>query len=208
MDFEVSSKRQQRGILTGLLLGRSFRRQRNFGIEHRNPKPEYVALKRSLLGQITGQAVGQRQWQSRRGQHIVQLLPQQIPLSRVLVQRLYQGDRKLIRTNLLAGLTQPGLALWFMDRGTRHYVRQSATGTIKGVEFYLNTLTSKAESETIAAYFRETWAIHWGLTSYHHHYRLRLGTQASRQFFALIAPYLLPQLKPLLDPSDNRTATT
>ncbi|NEO88171.1 MAG: DNA endonuclease [Spirulina sp. SIO3F2] len=207
MDFEVSSKRQQRGILTGLLLGRSFRRQSNFGIEHQNPELEYIAFKRSLLAQVTGRAVALRQWQTRNGHQMIQLLPTQIPLSRVLVQRLYRGNHKVIRTTLLTGLTPPGLALWFMDRGSRHYIHQRKTQTIKGVELYLNTLTPQAESETIAAYFRERWDIHWGLIRYHHRYRLRLGTQASRQFFELIAPYVLPSLKPLLDPSDNRTAT-
>lgn len=189
-----------------MLLGRSFRRQRNFGIEHRNPDMDYVRFKRSLLSKITRKSVGLRQWQTRKGEVKVQLLPQQTPLSRVLVQRLYRGDRKVIQRSFLDYLTLPGLALWFMDRGARRYKR--CQGKIKAVELLLNTLTSKAESEAIAIYFQQTWGIQWGLAKHHQHYRLRLGTQASQEFFVLVSPYLHPNLQPLLNPADNRTATT
>ncbi|MGB0560305.1 MAG: DNA endonuclease [Spirulinaceae cyanobacterium] len=208
MDFDVASKRQQRGILTGVLLGRSFRRQGNFIVEHRNPEPAYIAFKRSLLAQITGRPVALRQWQTRQGHQMLQLHPRQIPLSRVLVQRLYRGDRKWVGSQFLMSLTRPGLALWVMDRGSRRFRREPKTGQIKGVELFLNTLTSKVESEAIAAYFRDIWQVHWGFVRFHQYYRLRLGSQASRQFFQLLEPDLHPALKPLLDPSDHKTATT
>jgi hypothetical protein len=206
MDFQVSSKQQQRGILTGMLLGRSFRNQGNFVVHHQNPDADYLAWKRSLLTHITGQTVDYRQWQTRQGQTIVQLHPKQIPLSRVLVQRLYQGDRQVIRPQFLRGLTLPGVALWFMERGARRYKRQD--GQIRAVELCLNTLTSKSESDAIADYFREQWDVHWGLSRFHQKYRLRLGTQAGQRFFEQLKPYLHPNLQPLLNPSNNRTATT
>ncbi|MEM8639209.1 MAG: DNA endonuclease [Cyanobacteria bacterium P01_G01_bin.54] len=208
MDFAVASKRQQRGILTGMLLGRSFRRQGNFIVEHRNPEPAYIAFKRSLLTQLTGQPVALRQWQTRKGEQMLQLHPRQIPLSRILVQRLYRGAHKQIQRQFLTGLTRPGLAIWFMDRGSRHVRREPKTGQIKGVDLFLNTRTAEAESEAIAAYFREIWQVYWGFVRFGQRYRLRLGSQASRQFFQLIEPDLHPALKPLLDPSDHRTATT
>jgi hypothetical protein len=158
--------------------------------------------------------VGCRQWQTRQGAVITQLMPKLIPLSRVLVQRLYQGDRKVITAPFLAGLTLPGIALWFMDRGTRHYRRRA--GQITGVSLQLKTQTTEQETVAIATYFAQTWGITWGLVRdaapqgyrQRDRYALRLGAQASRDFFAQIAAYLPPTVLPLFDPSHNRTATT
>ncbi|WP_254567435.1 LAGLIDADG endonuclease [Oscillatoria sp. HE19RPO] len=206
MDFNVASKVEQRGILVGMLLGQGKRNQNNFYISHRATQENYVLFKKQLLEQITQQPVSIRPRTTNRGEQLLCLEPKLIPLTRVLVKKLYCGGIKTVTTQFLNLLTPAGIALWFLDRGSKSFKKRN--GKIHALEVYLNTDLSEWENEIIIDYFSEIWGFKWGLSKTSDAYRLRMGTQEGKRFLAFITPYVPDSLRYKVQPSSNVTATT
>lgn len=188
MDFNISSKVEQRGILAGMLLGRSGRDGQNFFLQDRQDRQEYLQFKGQLLEQITHKPVGSRQWTKNQGERFIRLQPRLIPLIRVLVHKLYPGGQKQVSPDFLKLLTAQGLALWFMDRGRKRYRR--CNSQVRGLEISLDARVSHAESDAIAHYFAEVWGFRWGVSRYRGKYGLRMGTREGQRFLHFIDPYV------------------
>lgn len=206
MDYNVSSKVEQRGILAGLLLGKSRRSQNNLLIQHSSTQQDYILFKKTLLEQITRKPVSLYSGKSKSGKSRICLQPKLIPLTRVLVKKRYSGTTKMITRQFLDLLTPQGIAIWFMDQGSRSFKRKN--GKIHAIELFLNTHLSFAENEIVIAYFQEIWGFQWGLSKTRCGYRLRMGTKEGKRFFAFLFPYIHPSMLSKLDPSYNVTATT
>ncbi|MBO0348795.1 DNA endonuclease [Phormidium pseudopriestleyi FRX01] len=205
MDFNVASKVEQRGVLVGMLLGQGRRNQNNFYISHRATQENYVLFKKQLLEQITQQPVSIRPRTTKRGEQLLQLEPKLIPLTRVLVKKLYCGGIKTVTAKFLNLLTPAGIALWFLDRGSKSFKKRN--GKIHALEVYLNTTLSEWENEIIIDYFSEIWGFKWGLSKTSEGYRLKMGTQEGKRFLAFITPYVPDSLRYKVQTSSNVTAT-
>ena len=206
MDFNVSSKVEQRGVLVGMLLGQGKRNQNNFYISHRATQENYVLFKKQLLEQITQQPVSIRPRTTNLGEQLLCLEPKLIPLTRVLVKKLYCGGIKTVTPKFLNLLTPAGIALWFLDRGSKSFKKRN--GKIHALEVYLNTNLSESENEIIIDYFSEIWGFKWGLSKTADAYRLRMGTQEGKRFLSFITPYVPDNLRHKVQTSSNVTATT
>ncbi len=206
MDFHVTSKVEQRGVLVGMLLGQGKRNQNNFYISHRATQENYVLFKKQLLEQITQQPVSIRPRTTNRGEQFLCLEPKLIPLTRVLVKKLYCGGIKRVTAKFLNLLTPAGIALWFLDRGSKSFKKRN--GKIHALDVYLNTDLSQSENEIIIDYFSEIWGFKWGLSKTVDAYRLRMGTQEGKRFLAFITPYVPDSLRDKVQTSSNVTATT
>lgn len=206
MDFNVASKVEQRGVLVGMLLGQGKRNQNNFYISHRATQENYVLFKKQLLEQITQQPVSIRPRTTKRGEQFLCLEPKLIPLTRVLVKKLYCGGHKTVTAKFLNLLTPAGIALWFLDRGSKSFKKRN--GKIHALELCLNTHLSKLENEIIIDYFSEIWGFKWGLSKTSDGYRLRMGTQEGKRFLGFITPYIPDILRYKVQTSSNVTATT
>ncbi len=206
MDFHVASKVEQRGVLVGMLLGQGKRNQNNFYISHRATQENYVLFKKQLLEQITQQPVSIRPRTTHRGEQLLCLEPKLIPLTRVLVKKLYCGGIKTVTPKFLNLLTPAGIALWFLDRGSKSFKKRN--GKIHALELYLNTNLSQWENEIIIDYFSEIWGFKWGLSKTADSYRLRMGTQEGKRFLDFITPYVPDSLRYKVQTSSNVTATT
>jgi hypothetical protein len=206
MGFHVASKVAQRGVLVGMLLGQGKRNQNNFFIPHRATQETYVLFKQQLLEQITQQPVSIRRQPTHRGDELLRLEPKLIPLTRVLVQKLYCGDIKTVTPKFLNLLTPAGIAIWFLDRGSKSFKKKD--GKIHALDVYLNTKLSRVENEIIIDYFSEIWGFKWGLSKTSDAYRLRMGTQEGKRFLAFITPYIPDSLRHKVETSSNITATT
>ncbi|MEM9541037.1 MAG: DNA endonuclease [Cyanobacteria bacterium P01_E01_bin.42] len=205
MDFHVSSKKEQRGILAGMLLGWGKKNGNNFFIQHSLSQEEYLLFKKALLERITRKKVSCDRKTLKTGRRIIRIEPKLIPLTRVSIERLYQEGRQKISRKFLDFLTLQGIAIWFMDKGSKSFKRKG--DRITALEIFLNTHTSRAESEIIIRYFAEIWDIHWGLSKVKDTYRLRLGTKAGKQFCKLIQPHIHPSMRHKIETSYNITAT-
>lgn len=193
MDYNVSSKVEKRGVICGLLLGDAGRCRNNFYIAHSTKQIEYALFKKELLERITGKPVNTRQWITKDGYETIRIEPKLIPLTRVLVKKCYQNEDKPFSKNFLSYLTLQGLAIWFMDDGSKSFKRIG--DKIHGVEITLNTYLSKEGNEIIITYFKEKWNIQWGLNKSKNSYRLRMGTQEGRKYFNLIEPYIIDSMR-------------
>lgn len=193
MDYNVSSKIEKRGIICGMLLGDAGRCRNNFYIAHSTKQTEYALFKRDLLELITNKQVNTRQWKTKYGYETIRIEPKLIPLTRVMVKKCYQNGVKSFSEKFLNYLTLQGIAIWFMDDGSKSFKRVG--DRIHAVEVTLNTYLSKGENEVIISYFKEKWNIQWGLNKSRNKYRLRMGTQESRKFFNLVEPYIIDSMR-------------
>ena len=193
MDYDVSSKLEKRGIICGMLLGGGGRCRNNFYIAHSTKQSEYALFKKELLESITGKQVNTRQRKTNLGYEIIRIEPKLIPLTRVLVKKCYKSGKKTFPVKFLNYLTLQGLAIWFMDDGSKSFKRVG--NRIHAVEITLNTYLSKEENEVIISYFKERWEIQWGLNKSKDKYRLRMGTREGHKFFNLIEPYIIDSMR-------------
>lgn len=207
MDYHVSSKVEKRGVLVGILLGNAYKRQNNFYIQHPAFQEDYVLFKQRLLEQITQKPVSLYSRFTKKGDRLLCLEPKLIPLIRVLVKKRFPGGTQKITREILELLTMPGIALWFLDKGSKSLKKN---GKIHSLELTLTTQFSQAENELIIAYFSEVWEIKWGLIKGKNSYRLRMGTKAGKEFLERIRPYVPETMlyKVETETSSNVTATT
>ena len=193
MDYNVSSKVQMRGVICGMLLGDAGRCRNNLSIQHSVKQIGYAHFKRQLLERITRKAVNTRQWTTKEGYSLVRLEPRLVPLTRVMVKRCYRSNIKTVTREFLEYLTLQGVAIWFMDDGSKSFKKRN--GRIHAVEVTLNTYLSKEENEIIISYFKERWGIKWALNKSKGTYRLRMGTQEARKFCDLIEPFVVDSMR-------------
>ena len=193
MDYNVSSKMEKRGIICGMLLGDGGRCRNNFYIAHSTKQIEYALFKKELLEFITGKQVNTRQRKNNYGYETIVIEPKLTPLTRVLVKKCYKSGVKTFSAKFLNYLTLQGLAIWFMDDGSKSFKRVGSR--IHSVEVTLNTYLSKEENEIIISYFKERWGICWGLNKSKDKYRLRMGTREARNFFSLIEPFIIDSMR-------------
>ncbi len=206
MYYNVSSKKQKRAVLCGLLLGDGGRTKNNIYICHSVKQKEYALFKKKLLEEITGKDVNERERTNRKGYSYIRIEPKQIPLTKRLVKLAYPEGKKVITRQFLNYLTIESIALWFMDDGSKSFKKKN--GKIHAAEVTLNTYLSKEENEIIIQYFEEVWGIKWGLNKSKGWYRLRMGTKEARKFFAMIEKYVHPSMKYKIDLTFNTTADT
>jgi hypothetical protein len=107
----------------------------------------------------------------------------------------------VITPEFLNYLTLQGIAIWYMDKGSKSY--QKRDNHIHALEVRLNTYTSRSENESIVNYFAEHWGFKWGLAKSPKGYRLRMGTQEGKRFFEFLGSYIHPSLLCKIHPSCN-----
>lgn len=188
-----------------MLLGSSKRSQNNFFIQHSTGKEDYVLFKKQLLEQITKKTVNVRVVHLKDGD-LIRVEPKQIPLTRILLKKLYPRGTKTVTRKFLNLLTIAGIAIWFLDVGSKSFKRKN--GKIHALEITLNTSLSQEENEIIISYFSEVWGFKWGLSKNKTSYRLRMGTQEGKRFLTFIKPYVPDSMLYKIETSLNRTATT
>ncbi len=180
-----------------MLLGDGGRCRNNFFIQHSTKQLPYALFKKELLESITGKVVNTRSWLTKEGYGLIRIEPKLCPLTRVMVKRCYRDNIKTVSQNFLQYLTLQGIAIWFMDDGSKSFKKKD--GRVHAVEVTLNTYLSKEENETIIAYFAERWDVNWGLNKSKGSFRLRMGTHEARKFFGLLEPYIIPSMKYKVD---------
>lgn len=206
MDYNVSSKVEQRGILAGMLLGNGRKSYNNFVIQHSSEQEKYILFKKQILERITRKPVSLRRWKNKQGYELIRIEPKLIPLTRVLVKSLYRDRTKVITLQFLKLLTPQGIAIWFMDDGSKSFKKKD--GKIHALEVYLNTYISQVENETIVSYFLQVWGLKWGLSKHKTDYRLKMGTKEGKKFLSFISPYIPESMLYKVQTSSNITATT
>ncbi|NEO33127.1 MAG: DNA endonuclease [Symploca sp. SIO3C6] len=206
MDYNVSSKVEQRGILVGMLLGAASRSNTNFLIKHPGKQEEYILFKKGLLEQITRKPVSIGRSPTKKGYDLLRIEPKLVPLTRVLVKKLYKAGSKTITRKFLNLLTPQGIAIWFMDDGSKSFKKRD--GKVHALNLCLNTNIPKPENEIVVAYFQQVWGFKWGLSKGKDSYRLRMGTKEGRKFLAFISPYIHESMLYKVQTSLNIMATT
>jgi hypothetical protein len=192
MDYNVSSKKEARGVIVGMLLGDGGRSRRNFYIGHSSKQRDYALFKARLLETITRKPVNVREYRTKDGFDTIRVEPRICSLTRVMTKKAYPLGKRKVTKELLELLTPQGIAIWFMDDGSSSFKKRN--GKIHAVETTLNTYCSEEENEIIVKYFKDLWGFQWGFNRSKGKIRLRMGTKEARRFFGFLEPYILDSM--------------
>ncbi len=181
------------GIISGALIGDAGKQRSTFYFRHSIKQLDFALHKKSLIDEALGSECSVRIKKDGLFPS-VNVYVHAHPYVKRLVYELYgdiksnKGEKKITRC-FLDNLTMRGIALWYMDDGSRSVKKRNEKP--HSLEITLNTYLTKEENEIIILYFKEKWGILWNLNKSKGKYRLRMGTREGRKFFALIQPFII-----------------
>jgi hypothetical protein len=202
-------------VLTGMIYGdasvsthRCFQKKVNreytlykFQINHCAKQLSYLEYKKNLLGNIF-----QRDIQIKFKQVYLKTTKKyydycyiQIPIKEVKILRemFYPNNKKAYTIENLNNLNDLGVALWYMDDGTRSGMEQIS----------ICTFTTLEQAKIISEFFKERYSVDFRIArrsnySINHQYYHSISDKQSKvNFVNIIKPYIIPDMeyKLLLD---------
>jgi hypothetical protein len=169
----------------------------NLRITHCEKQRKYLEYKRDILQNLF------KGWEipirpiNNSGYPGVRLETRNHPKLRAIYKWFYSDGKKRFSRRTLNYLTPIGMAIWYMDDGSLSYKKRG--GKIHGREIHLNTYCSLEEAEVIQAYFEEVWDVSWTVVPNKGLFRLRMGSNEAKKFFAIISPYIIPMMRYKID---------
>lgn len=105
----------------------------------------------------------------------------------------YHTGKKYFTYNMIKKLTPLGMAIWFMDDGSRviHYNKEHTK--IKGRELYISTYMSREEHSSLIHYLSKFDIVCKEVRD-RLRYRLRMNATNSKKFIPIIKPYICPSM--------------
>lgn|SRR3990167_2115972 len=190
------TKREQRAILAGMVLGDACIRKQKYGINpyiainHSIKQLEYLRWKMSLLQPMFHYSLigKERFYKLKKKYKVVFFASRLSPKLKTVWKIAYKNKKKIITRKLLDMLNPLGLAIWYMDDGC-------CNGKARVV--VLSTYCAKQEALQCKRYFNEKWNIDWKIGKHKSGYFLRKGWKSEdmNRFRQLIEPYIIPSMK-------------
>lgn len=194
-------KREKIGILIGMLLGDASitkRYNNKITISHGEKQKEYLLWKLRML-----ESLGMRGYKVRSQVHnsfgpetvgyIVDVADDvKIPW---LYRKMYGSGKKKLTINLLRHLNPYGLAMWYMDDGSRNH-RGGGRRGYDAEYFCLNTQGfSLEEHELMRSWFKKKYNITTSIQKDKHYHKLYFGGNGQANIFMdMVRPYIHPTM--------------
>lgn len=105
----------------------------------------------------------------------------------------YNTGKKYFTYNMIKKLTPLGMAIWYMDDGSRTIHYNKNHDQIKSRELYLSTYLSREEHKNIIKYFNNL-GINLKEVKDRQKYRLRMNATNAKLFIPIIKPYICPSM--------------
>ena len=120
---------------------------------------------------------------------------------------LYPKGQKVFTEKLLGYLTDYSLALFYMDDGNGTVCKNNKTKKPCGCMTRLSTYCSKEEAELLRDWFNQKYQItpKFDIDRRNNKYSLRFNTKESKDFVAIVSPYIFQSMKYKLDHVDKYT---
>lgn len=209
--------KEQFGLIIGCLLGdgsipKRLEKTGNHYIDitHSEKQLEYLIYKKQIFEQcgFNVSKIYQRKVKSYK-EYTIHIYHKKFPeIMNTLRWWFYHIGKKYFTYNMLQKLTPLGIAIWYMDDGSRTIHYKDNHTKIKSRELYLSTYMSKEEHETIIKYFTNTYNIKWGIVKDRDKFRLRIGATEAKNFINIIKPYICPLMLYKIDLQYNNLLCT
>jgi hypothetical protein len=198
---------RKRGILYGMAIGDGCIALNNSDtarliIGHGPTQLEYLRDKARLLHSVLGgKEVSVYTYKSynhsTKKEYTNHQLYRSEPYFRQMHRVMYPYGKKQYTEQLLSYLTDYSLALWYMDDGSGTVCRNHKTKAPSGCMTRLSTYCSKDEAELLREWFKDKYEIEpkFDIDKRNDKYSLRFNTGDSREFAAIVSPYLFPSMK-------------
>jgi len=201
-----------RGVLIGMALGDGYIKVKSDAdrIKKRNPsaqmsfshsikQKEYAQYKVDRLNKIFGGNATLRTgvYKSTNGEsYKICYANKSNPYFKVLRRMLYKNGQKYITRHVLNMLNPDGIAIWFMDDGSRR-ANKNLDGKISSVALTISTCCSREEVDSIIDYFNEIYGIGFkpALHKRTSLWSVRANTYDSKMLANLIMPYMIDSMK-------------
>lgn len=197
------SKREQRGMIAGMILGDGSLQKREMyknpviRINHSIKQRQYLLWKVSLLQALfhypLESSIRYKDITVRGNEYKVCMFNSRVSSKLKTIYRIaYKNGKKVISQELLELLTPLGLALWYMDDGCCNIGNRTVS---------LSTYCTLDEALTCQRYFINTWDIHWKLMKHKSGYSIGRGYQTDdmAKFKKIIEPYIIDSMKYKID---------
>lgn len=132
-----------------------------------------------------------------------------IPLFSGYRSEFYPNGKKFITREILDKLNAFGLAIWFMDDGSRNihwHTRKDGLKSVSSRVLNINTQGfSFEENETIQKYFSDKWSISVKIYKQRNKPIICITSENANKFVEIIEPHIIPSLQYKIDLLHNVT---
>lgn len=191
------NKREMRGFLIGTTLGDAYvfeqkgRIYPTLMIEQNNK--ELIDWKAGILNSLTSIYIAERKRLNRNISYRLQT--KQHPIYKKLRNLMYPDGVKIVNKSILKGLTDLGIATWYMDDGSFSLIHRR-----KCYEPHLKLHTNcfgYGGNKVIQEYFIEKYNMEWRIEKLTDHTARLVCTRKKEiaKFMDIVSPYIIPSMK-------------
>lgn len=114
---------------------------------------------------------------------------------KVLRRVMYKDSKKILTRKLLNRIDLRGLAIWWMDDGTKGIKYNKDRSKIKGCVYRLCLCTTREQCQLVLDWLKDTYDISFGITKEKNNFSITCATRVGRKFSDLIRPYVIPSMQ-------------
>ena len=141
-------KKEDRNLLIAVALGDGYIcKKGSLQINHSPRQKEYIEYKHSLVSKLYSCNLTTRKFSN--GFDTIQFRTKQAPFLKVLRRVLYPSNKKTLNRKLLNRLDLRGLAIWWMDDGTKGIKYNKDRSKIKACVYRLCLCTTKEQCQIV-----------------------------------------------------------
>lgn len=162
-------------------------------IRHSTKQREYILYKHNLLNKIY-KATWYESIDTNGFPYITTASLTNI-FFKVLRRALYPNNKKTLTRKLLNRIDLQGLAIWWMDDGTKGTKYNKDKTRVKACVYRLCLCSTREQCQLVIDWLKETYNISFGMTKEGNNFSITCGTRVGRVFSELIRPYVIPSMQ-------------
>ena len=184
-------QKKERNLLIAMTLGDGYiGKDGIFSCLHSSKQKEYIEWKHGLIESISKPIVSK----NNNGFDAYIFKSKALTFLKVLRRVLYPNNKKTLNRKILNRVDLQGLAIWWMDDGTKGVKYNKDKTKIKACVYRLCLCSTKEQCQLVIDWLFETYNIKFGITKEKNNYSITCGTREGRKFSDLIRPYVIPSM--------------
>lgn len=161
-------------------------------LQHCTKQKEYIEYKYKLLNNIYTSRL--TEGVDKNGFGYVKVATKTTDFLKVLRRVLYPNNKKTLNRKILNRIDLQGLAIWWMDDGTKGTKYNKDRTRVSSCIYRLCLCTTREQCQLVIDWLKETYNISFGITKEKNNFSITCGTRVGRVFSELIRPYVIPSM--------------
>ena len=186
-------KKEHRNLIIAMSIGDGhISKSGRLVIQHSTKQEEYIKYKYKLLNNIYTSSYYKSV--DTNGFEYIRISTKVTDFLKVMRRVLYPDNKKTLNRKILNRIDLQGLAIWWMDDGTKGIKYNKDRTRIKACIYRLCLCSTREQCQLVIDWLRETYDISFGITKEKNNFSITCGTKVGRQFSDLIRPYIIPSM--------------